>query len=275
MNKITKDNYFALNNKALSQSKLKDFALCPNYFYRKHISGELAKKETSAFNVGHEVDELLTDMDAINTTVVLTIPEGEKDTYWMTKAGKEYKASVIASGKRVVSQAEYDQIISVADAVARSSAYEVLKRQFTFQEILQFEMDLGPHFDCLYGRPDAYHIDDEMTCHLVDLKTTRDINDRNYYYNAVKLGYFGQLWFYAYLLQKKYPHIKRFRFYHFAVEKTEPFRVKLYEIPLAYIVGQEEYMLASIDKVKNEREFRKADASFGSPTLLVDPKDLI
>lgn len=266
MEQINEGNYFSLNNRGLSQSKLKEYGICPNYFYRKNITGEFVREETAALKIGHEVDALLTEIEKETNSVVFT---GDR----RTKLGKEEYQLLIESGKTVLSQAEYDNIQAVVKAVKETSAYQEIEKTFVFQEILQIEAELGPHFDFLYGKVDAYRINPDGVCDLLDLKTCRSVNHRRYYFNAVELGYFKQLRFYAWLLEQKYPQIKGFRFYHLAVEKSEPFGVRLFQIPNEYIMKESEWVQETIKKVREDKEFKKADASFKTPTELINPVD--
>lgn len=264
---ITEKNYFDLNNRGLSQSKIKDYGIDPNYCYRKNISGELVREETDAFAVGKEVDGLLTEIDKLSQVVVF-----EKDC--RVTANKLEKQAIIDSGKQVITKAQYDQIVALADAVDKTSAYHTIKTSgYIFQEIIQIKADLGEYFDCYYGKPDAYKIEEDGTCDLVDLKTSRGIGNNQYYYNAYELGYFKQLWFYSFLLQQKYPKIKRFRYWNLVAEKKEPFLVKLYSIPKEYVIAEENAMIELIDRIKNDKEFKKTDASFENPSILTNPKE--
>lgn len=269
---INEKNYYEVNNKGLSQSKIKDFLLDKNYFYRKHITGELEKEQKKSWDVGKAIDSILTGEDSIDNYVILTIPDGEKDTYWRTKEGRGLKASYIESGKTILSEKDYNQIIEVSDAVEKTSAYREIKKNYISQQILEVKANLGKYFKVLYGKPDFFNIKDGV-CRLVDLKSANELDDNPYYYNFRKYGYSKQLWFYAYLLQILYPEIKSFEYYHLAVEKAEPFRVKLFRIPNSYIDDEGEKMLETIQEIACEKEFKKNDASFNNPILLLDPKD--
>lgn len=274
---ITPQNYYSLNNKGLSQSKIKDYIIDPNYCYRKNISGEYVKETKQAWNVGDAIDNILTDAETMSEYVVLSIPMGEKDTYWMTKAGKQYKADIIASGKKVITAADYDLIINVSDAVDKTEVYQKIKKEYTFQEIVQIPMELGQHFDCLYGKIDAYKINDDGVCDLLDLKSTASlpvdlrtgkVSSKRYLYSALDYGYFIQLWFYAYLLRQKYSQIKSFRYWHLAVEKKEPYRVELFKISDYEINKWGDVVLNAIDNIKNDKTFNKFQPSFDDPSQL-------
>lgn len=260
---ITEQNYFDVDNKGLSQSKIKDYLQCPNYFYRKNISGEYKRPVNKAFQIGDAIDGILTRSTTLDNYAVCK----EKRT---TKAGKAEAAELEFSGKTVISRTDYNLIIDIADAVDKTEAYQEIKNTYTFQEIIEVPMELGEHFDCLYGKLDAYRINEDGVCDLLDLKSTVTIDDRKYFYKFFSFGYDKQLWFYSYLLKSKYPQIKSFRFWNLAVEKSEPFRVKLFRIPNGHIINCEQEMLEAINKIASDTEFKKESVSFSNPTDLGD-----
>jgi len=284
---INEQNYYDLNNLGLSQSKIKDYIVCPNMFYRKNISGELAKEDKKAWDIGSAIDNILTEADSISNFVVLEppkdIPEEKRKTYFMTKAGKAYKQELLDSGKKTITETDYELIINVADAVDKTTAWKQIKKDFIFQEIVCIEKDLGEHFKCMVGKPDAYRIKDGV-CDLLDVKTTASlpinlltgkVNKRKYIYSALDFGYYIQMLYYRELLQAKYPEIKSFRYLHCAVEKKEPFNVNLFIIPNYEIEKYEEILFSTMENIKEDKEFKKRDVSLETAELLVfdDEKD--
>lgn len=260
---ITEQNYFDLDNKGLSQSKIKDYLKCPNYFYRKNISGEYVRPVKKAFQIGDAIDNILTQAETPDGYAVC---ENKRTT----KAGKAEAADLEFAGKKVISRTDFNTIIEAADAVDKTEAYQEIKNTFTFQEIIEIEKELGEHFKVLYGKLDAYRINSDGVCDLLDLKSAMTIEERQYFYKFFSFGYDKQIWFYAYLLKLKYPKIKSFRYWHLAVEKSEPFRVKLFTIPNRFIDKCEKEMLATIDKIAHDKEFNKETVSFKSPIELGD-----
>jgi hypothetical protein len=258
---INETNYFEINNGGLSQSRIKDYLICPNYFYRKNISGELKKEFKKAFQIGDAVDGLLTRSTEIDNYAVCE----EKRT---TKAGKAEAAELEFAGKTVISRTDYDTIVEIADAVAKTDAYKQVLQTYTFQEILEVPMELGEHFNCLYGKPDAYKINEDGVCDLLDLKSTITVDERKYFYKFFSFGYNKQLWFYSYLLKSKYPQIKSFRYWHLAVEKTEPYNVKLFSIPVGNVLACEQEMMETINAISQDTTFAKYNPSFSNPTIL-------
>jgi len=278
---INDENYYSLNNGALTQSKIKDYIICPNMCYRKNISGELEKEEKQSWNVGSCIDNILTEEDKIANYVVLEVPddvpEDKRATYWKTKVGKEYKQSIIDSGSKVISQSDYELIINCADAVDKTTAWKQIKKEFTFQEIIEIKEDLGKYFNCRLGKLDAYRIKDGV-CDLLDVKSTQAlpinlltgrVDKKKYLYSAISYGYYIQMLYYRDLLKAKYPEIKTFRFLHCAIEKQEPYNVNIFIIPNNEVEKYEEILYSTIDRIKADTEFKKRDVSLETAELLV------
>ena len=262
---VTKMNYFG-DNRGLTQSKIKDYLKCPNYFYRNNIEHSIEREDKKCYDIGTIVDNILTEQDNLDNYVVV---EGDG----RTKEVKELKQQYLDAGKKIINQQQYDTIINCADSVLKSSAYsKIIKDNFTMQEIIQIENnDLGEYFDSLLGKPDAYKIEDGV-CTLIDFKTTMTVDDRKFWYKFKEYGYDLQLNFYAWLLAQKYSEIETFKFYILAQEVQEPYGVKLFNVPEEYVKKQDDTISAVIKLIKDNK-FDKADASFESPTLLYDPKD--
>jgi hypothetical protein len=256
---ITPDNYYSVNNKGLSQSKCKDYEIDPNFFYRKHISGELEKEPKKSFEIGAAVDDILTQINTLNNYAVF-----ESDR--RTKTGKQEYQDLIDAGKTPLSRADYDKIVDLADAVVKTSAYTEISKDYVFQEIVQIPAQLGPNFDCYYGKPDAYRIKDGV-CDLLDIKTTQSVNAKKYFYQAMGFGYMKQLWFYSLLLESKYPKIKSFRYWHLAVDKKEPYLVQLFSIPKHFVDEAGFEFQQTIDRLIADTTYLKYNPSFENPAI--------
>ena len=253
---ITNDNYYSVNNKGLSQSKIKAFELDPNYMYRSCISGELKRKGSSAMTTGREVDSILTEVDKFQNTIIAPYSD------FRSKEAREWKADQEALGKTVLKEDEYEDVMAIAIAIQSTSIWKDIEKNYIMQDILIVEdNELGPHFDCLYGKPDAYKIENGV-CHLLDLKTSNDIDRRKFFYKAKELGYFKQLYFYSELLKHKYPEIKEFKYSFVVAETKEPYRVKLYSIKNQLIEEQEDEMQYLITQIANTTDFSKPDITW-------------
>ena len=261
---ITDKNYYDVNNKGLSQSKIKRYEQDPNYMYRSYISGELEKKDTKAFLVGREVDSILTEMDKAQNTVLSIYPDFRK------KEAREWKVDQEFAGKTVVTNKEYEQIMATAIAVQSTSIWKEIEKDYTMQEVIQIPQELGEHFDCLYGKLDAYKIDEEGICDLTDLKTSITVNQRQFFYKAKDLGYFKQLWMYSYLLMKKYPQINGFRYWFVVAEKSEPYRVALFRVDNALVENCEDDMLRLISDISQRIDWSKPDVKWSDAIPMED-----
>lgn len=277
---INEQNYYDLNNKGLSQSKIKDYIVCPNMCYRKNISGELEKEEKKSWDVGTAIDSILTGEDSISNFLVLEppkdVPEEKKKTYFMTNAGKEYKQQLIDSGKKIITESDYELIINVADAVDKTTAWKEIKKEYIFQEIFCIEEKVGNHFDYLTGKIDAYKIVED-TAYILDVKSTAslpinlmtgNVNKRKFYYSSLDYGYFIQMNYYKRLIQKKYPDVKNFVFLNFAVEKKEPFNTFLFYVANNDVSKYDAIIDQTIERIKNDNKFKKRDVTFDNAELL-------
>lgn len=263
---LTHQNYFTMENKYLSNSKIGDYLKCPNYFYRKDIKGEIKSDATKALVTGSAVDELLTD--------IKNVTDGKyavRQFNGTTKEGKIEKQELLDQGKTILTQAEYDEIMGVAIAVSETTAYKELSTHKT-QEILQVERKIGEHFLGLCGIPDFYIIHENGLCEITDLKTSRVTDKDKYYYHCLQFGYFRQQAFYQMLLKELHPEITRFESRHLVAGKEKD----IYSVH-AFILDQIEIERAKkdleriIEEIDYEKEFRKADAYWDTAPLLQRP----
>lgn len=263
---INESNYYQVNNKGLSQSKIKAYELDPNYMYRLHISGELAKDDKEYFKIGREVDSILTEMDKFQNTII------SKYDDFRTKEAREWKAEQEALGKTVVKESEYEKIMAIAIAVQSTELWHDIEKNFTMQEIIQIpDNSLGEHFDCLYGKLDAYRIDKDGVCDLLDLKTNQTADRREFFYKALKLGYFVQLKFYSNLLQAKYPEITGFRYWFVVAEKSEPYRVQLFSVDTKLVDKCETNLTDTILEISNRKDWNRPNLTWKDAIKLTDP----
>jgi hypothetical protein len=258
---LNKDNYFSLNNGFLTNSKIGDFLKCPEYFYKKHITGEIERDVTSAMSVGKGVDELLTQ-DKIESMYFVA---GDR----RTKGGKAEAQEKIEQGYEIISAKEYEDMMALAIAVERTKAYKQLK-DFTAQEILAVEMELGEHFKGIAGIPDFYKINPATNkCIIVDLKTARTVEPRPYHFHCLDFGYYRQFAMYSILLKAKYPKITEFEYFHLTVDKTKDIN-HVRTLRLANLdVNDEIENLENIFKaIKNTKKFVKYNPRFEEAQMI-------
>ena len=263
---ITESNYYSFNNKGLSQSKIKAYEIDPNYMYRLHITGELVKEDKQHFKIGREADSILTEMDKFQNTVIAPYDD------FRSKEARGWKAEQEALGKTVVKEAEYEQIMAIAIAVQSTELWRDIEKNFVMQEILQIPDDsLGEHFDCRYGKPDAYRINKDGICDLLDLKTSLTVDEREFFYKAFKLGYFKQLKFYSDLLQEKYPEITGFRYWFEVAEKSEPYRVRLFSVDTKLVDECEIDLQYTIKEISERKDWNRPNLGWADAIKLTDP----
>lgn len=263
---LTPSNYFTAENKYLSNSKINDWFKCHNYFYKKHITHELVEDKTGAMVTGGAVDNILTDMKNISDGKYVV-----RQFNGTTKEGKEETIRLREQGKTILTQKEYDDIMGMAIAVSETSAYKDLK-DHKAQDILHVDMEIGPHFAGLCGIPDWYTIVGDM-CIITDLKTSRVIEEKRYYYHAREYGYFRQLALYGMMLQKLHPEIEEFVYRHLVVCKDKNvWTVKAFIIDGNEVKKAAGYICDAIEQISNEKDFKKEDASWESAKLITNPQ---
>ena len=264
--KITQEQYFAMNNGIITRSKIMDYELCPHYFYRKHITGEIARNSSSpALAVGGAVDDLLAQIEMSRDIVVFY---GDR----RTKDGKAEYAELIDDGKIVVSPAQYDQIIGISAAVEETSAYKDLS-DYEKQVVLAIKLkDIGltPNsmFHTIAGLPDFIKVDHERKhISIKDLKTAQTIDPRKYYWHCEKYGYFYQAALYTMLVRAMYPSYTS-DFGHIVAEKAEPFRVATFIIPNNIIEKNIVMIEDTIKRMLADKDFKKKDTRWSDAIVL-------
>lgn len=266
MPSITQEQYFALNNEIITRSKIMDYELCPHYFYRKHITGEITRKTTSsAFAIGGAVDDLLAQIEMSRDIVVF---HGDR----RTKDGKAEYAELIDDGKIVVNETQYDQIIGISSAVEETSAYKELS-DYDKQVVLMISTDTlfgmsSKHFKNIAGLPDFIKVDHKKKhVSIKDLKTAQTIEPRKYYWHCEKYGYFYQAALYTMLVRALYPGYTT-DFGHIVAEKTEPFRVATFMISESVIEENILKVSEIIKQILSDEKFTKKDISWSDAVLL-------
>lgn len=247
-------NYYDKGTKALTCSKIKDFALDPFYFWRKHIMCDIEDEPSDAFLIGGIVDKLLSGEDF-----------GTKYEVVKMRTAK-LKLEAQERGVTLILQTQLDEIIEIADAVDQTDAWKTIKSKGVFQEILQIPMEINEYFDSLAGKPDCYWVDEEKTCFLIDLKTAATADHRKYFYQAMGFHYDWQLANYAFLLKALHPEIKKFRCFNLVVAKTKNiYGVELFEYTDYQMSRAAFEVYTIINEIKEEKLYKKYNPSFNKP----------
>lgn len=263
---ITLSNYYDPESRYLTRSKMMDYLKSPALFKQYWIDHNRPDKERSAaFKVGGAVDNLLAQLSNIDNYAVF---EGDA----RTKEGKEYKQALLDAGKEILTRAQYDEIINLADAVTKTSAYKKIM-SWEKQKVLFTDDKIGDYFDGLAGLPDYFKYDEETgIIDIVDLKTSRTIGLSKYFYHCVEYGYLMQAALYSYLARVMYPNAIEVRFWHLVVEKSDANNVELFRFDNALIENEIIKLKRLIQIITEDKEFKKKDASFNDPQIIVDTR---
>jgi len=222
--RLTKKNYHTLDNKYLSSSKIKDFLKDPNYFYKRHVTGEIIFEPTPSMRIGSAVDLWLTGSKAqFDKTYCKKVMK--KDNPDLYKYQQE-------CGAELLSPSDYEKVEGMCERVRKLSVYKDIKKNFKSQKILKIDKKLGL-FDGIAGIPDWYYIFEENGiehCVIVDLKTAQNVHENKFKYVCMDYGYYLQQAVYQMLLSYLYPNIKDFQSFILAVENTAPYITNLFEL---------------------------------------------
>lgn len=252
------NKYYAAGTGYLSNSMVGDFLKDPNYFYRKHVQHYIQEEPTEALILGSAVDVLLTESQA------------EFDKQFIVGYAKDLKGVDIADGVQRLTPPQFDEIVSIVEAVKATDAYKDLKGH-TAQEALLIDHDMGQYFKGLCGKPDWYKVDGNV-CIITDLKTARSIDQRKYYYHCVEFGYFRQQAFYQFLLGLKFPNVRSFISRHLVVDKEENINnVRAYILDQNEVDERLEELVITLSAIKNEKTFAKFNPTWEQAGIIMNP----
>ncbi len=258
---LTHDNYHTLDNRYLTNSRIRDWIKDKRFFYERHISGERPGiVMTDALRVGKAVDTYLF--------------EGEK----------AFRDKFIAVTRRNIknppinhtelTEKQYDDIERMMEVLNRQPAVKDLS-DYETQKIITTDMPIGDHFCGLAGIPDWIKIDGD-TCHLVDLKTVWDSDDRKYHYKCVDFGYYRQFAVMTIIIRKNHPEVKNFTYRHLGVEKDKDGIFSPFAFYLAneQVELQVEFILDNIiPTLSKEKDFNPKEITWEEAITIGDIND--
>ena len=249
--KLTKTNYYTTKNRYISNSKISDWLKSKRYFYEKHVLGSRVKEETPALIIGKAVDT------------------------WLTVSRREFEKQYIRVARRSkddgkitqLTEAQYDEVIGICEAVERHSCYEELKKAKK-QVILQMDKKYGM-FPGACGIPDFISGDGKT---IYDLKTSSTIDTKKYFYHAQQYGYFRQQAMYQMLLEET-TGATGIISYHLVVEKDPDkiYRVQTFLLDQYMINQEKENVKKILEEIGKEEKFEDPDISFKDAILLTNP----
>lgn len=173
-----------------SKSQLWDFiSRGPRYFYLRHVAKSIKPEESAALSHGTLLHRWLEVGDAFWDELVCPPAKLLTDTGRVGKAAKEWLAEN-AAGKTPVSQAEFAQLRTEADAVlSHAAARELIEAKLAGEVSIRWRHHDGTLLRC---RPDLIS-QDALGPIVVDLKTTREADVLSSWWRSVRdYGYHAQ-----------------------------------------------------------------------------------
>ena len=208
-----------------SHSKIRDFAeKGPRFYFERHVQHTIEREETDAFRFGNASECLLQQGGQAFAAkyAVKTLPGN-------TTAGKQWAAAQDAAGKIIISQADYDAMLHMVEALQTDCQKGMDLIEHAEQQVtLRGEL----HGVKVQARPDWVNLDEYAT-YSVDHKTTKSMRDLLVDLDSCgpsiwKLGYHSQAALVRELLrQNGYPHVSC---YLLVAEKVQPYRVECIDI---------------------------------------------
>jgi len=252
---LTKENYFTIANKYISNSRIGDFLKDKHFFYQKHITGEIENKKTNPMLIGSACDRWLT---------------AGKDMFlkeYICVSRRNLKSPPV--GITELTQTQYDEIVAICESVERQDAYKELK-DHTTQQILTMLMELGL-FKGLCGIPDWFKVEGSKAI-ITDLKTAEQAKSSvKYHYHCLDYGYYRAMGFYDILIRHNYPEVKEVEHRHLVVEKDPDGVNKVYTFILSQerIELEKENILDNIlPAIKSETEFAPSNVKWSDSVVI-------
>lgn len=221
---ITNAAYHA--DSALGSTSLKTLATRTPAHYQHD---KLHPKFSDAFTLGTAAHSVILEDDLSGIVLV------DADN-WLTKAAKELKAMALADGKQPLLSKEWEQVMSMREAVKRHPLARELFIGHKAEQSVFWEED-GLALKC---RPDAWH-----PGLLVDLKATLDADPSEFGKTAAKFGYHQSAA--HYIDGVKAATGEELPFHFVLVEKTAPYLVSVVEL---------DFEAVNIGRALNERAKR-------------------
>jgi hypothetical protein len=257
--RLTNLNYFTTKNRYISNSKINDFLKSKEYFYKKHVSGDIPSKITDALIIGKAVDVWLTGSRALFDKQFVRV---------------ERRSKADSDNITELTPMMYDDIVGMCEAVEKTTAYKTLKKSRK-QVILQHNMDLGM-FDGICGIPDFLSIMPATKQAIIyDLKTSATIDKNKYYYHCLEYGYFRQQALYQMLVEKNFK-INNIISKHLVVGKDPDkiFKVAAFELDQREIDMAKKHISSILTEIKAETKFKDLDVSWNNATIITNPRQI-
>lgn len=231
-----RSEYDSLPKELLNYSRFKHFLDSPAHL----VAYDKAEREDShALLFGDALHTLCLEGTGVFHDSFTVLPEGIDRR---TKEGKLLYASYQSTGKKLISQEDYDRICNMEVNLRRDELIKPMMQGGSNEVTLVGE---------LYGvkvkaRLDRITEDGD----IIDLKSMNDIpKRRNFRSTVFSFKYYIQQAYYSLLLEEITG--KRPKFYFIAMEKNAPFSVRVFTL-------DETFMKKGIDEVKKGLTYYKA-----------------
>jgi hypothetical protein len=231
-----RSEYDSLPKELLNYSRFKHFLDSPAHL----VAYDKAEREDSpALLFGDALHTLCLEGTGVFHDSFTVLPEGIDRR---TKEGKLLYASYQSTGKKLISQEDYDRICNMEVNLRRDELIKPMMQGGSNEVTLVGE---------LYGVKVKARLD-RITegGDIIDLKSMNDIpKRRNFRSTVFSFKYYIQAAYYSLLLEEITG--KRPKFYFIAMEKNAPFSVRVFTL-------DETFMKKGIDEVKKGLTYYKA-----------------
>lgn len=219
---LTASNYYTPENTCISNSKVSDFLLSREYYFKRHISRELDFKATVPIKIGRIVDAVFSQEKIPYMVKVL-----KRDDPALFEMQKDMPDDMF------VTEAQMEEGLMRGQAITREPFYqEYLKNGAKFQPILQgtfCDIPVCGMADVISEDENCFYIDDCKSVSPMKLKSAA-----HWYWNCIEMGYDRQMGAYAWMagemgLNNGKPIICR----HVVVTKERDgvYKVRLFVLP--------------------------------------------
>lgn len=260
--KLHQNNYHNSARPHLSNSQISDYLRSPDYYYKKHVLGEIEDDIAGRKSIqrGQLVDSMLTE----NSTEPYQVKALRRDD------PKLYEEQKQMNPDHLVTQSTWDEAEQIATDVAETEAWHELLdigKPPVFQEILEGQV-LNTQ---ICGMADMIKEFDD-TLALIDLKTTTNRTMDYWEKTCFERGYVRQLALYRDMLANEYGmKVTDIHCYHLvAAYVCEGLtRIEVFKFSHTTLNKAMWEIVDLIEKIENE-EFDRPKVTFKDPTEIID-----
>lgn len=281
MFKLTPENYYTLENKFVSNSKVSDFLKSKEYYYAKHIEGSVEPEETPSMRLGKMIDCIFSHggLDEFQNLYRIKDRKNNDD--------ESYGYGNIS----YVTKTEYNKAVEIGQYLIKQDFYAdyatTKDRTTRFQGILTglIEGKNGNGAVEICGRPDALTEVSTKTGRIKeiiidDLKTTSDAPMRNadtWYWHSHHMGYLRQMAAYSYMIRQRLgTRRNKVTCRHIVISTTRyPYQIKLFVIPPNLLVEPLNQFVHVARSISTEKEWNDPKISWKQAKVLRLPEQKV